>query len=795
MATVSMKSLFSNSENVLISILDNSPDPIFVKDEQHRWVYVNKKFCELIGLPEEEIIGKSDYDFFPKAQADVFWEKDEQVLTQGTDNENIEQITESRGLTLTISTKKKLFQDLEGKKLLVGTIRDITEISQLRKHEIQISNILRELALGNSLEHVLNMILVIAEEEFPGMIASILLVDKGGKRLRNVVDSRLPDFFVDAIDGTPVKDAMGSCGTAAFRGETIVVEDLQSHPYWQQVKKLTKRAGLSACWSQPIIATDGKVVGTFALYYSKPRAPSPQELKLMATMAQVAAITIESERSKNEGLMLRKLLENIINAMPSVLIGVDSDTRITLWNLKAEEQTGISRADALGQPLATLYPGIPSDLDELHEAIQSQKVTANLKKSRLVAGTEIYENITIYPLQTSEIGGAVIRIDDITERVRLEEIMIQNDKMNSIGILAGGIAHDFNNLLVGILGNLSLSGVLLEKDHKAFPLLKKAEKASLRAQDLTNQLLTFSKGGDPLRKSVSLESILIESSNFVLTGSNITCEFTIPPDLWRVVVDESQINQVIQNLIINAKQAMPDGGVIKIICVNVKRKDQTFPELLKGERYVKVTVIDSGHGIPEDQLGKIFDPYFSTKNEGSGLGLAVSHSIVAKHDGWITVKSKDGEGTSFSFYLPAAEDSRSEASEKTSFHTTGSGKILIMDDEEIVCNVASDMLNYLGYEVVTAFSGEEAIKIYTSLEQTESPVDLIIMDLTIPEGMGGKEAVQEILTIQPEAKVVVSSGYSNDPVIANHKKYGFAAALKKPFKISEISEIVSTLLS
>ncbi|MCP4338171.1 MAG: PAS domain S-box protein [Desulfobulbaceae bacterium] len=795
MTNVFKNASFANSEKVLISILDNSPDPIFVKDEQHRWVYMNKKCCEIVGLSEKEIVGKSDYDFFPKEQANIFWEKDEMVFAHGKENENIEQLTDPKGLVRTIATKKTLLHDTEGNKLLVGTIRDITEISQLRKHEQQISNVLKELALGGTLEHVLKMILVIAEEEFPGMIASILLVDKEGKRLRSVAGSRLPAFFLKAIDGTPVKDAMGSCGTAAFRGETIVVEDVQIHPFWQGVKKLTEKAGLSACWSEPIIATNGNVVGTFALYYSKPKRPSQQELKLMQTMAQVAAITIENQRSKNEGLMLRKLLENIIDSMPSVLIGVDSKTRITQWNLQAEKKTGISRTSAIGQPLETVYPPMASDLDELHEAIQSQKIAANLKKVRHLASEDVYENITIYPLHASGMEGAVIRIDDITERVRLEETMIHSDKMNSIGVLAGGIAHDFNNLLVGILGNLNLASVLIEEDHKAYSLIKKAEKASLRTQDLTSQLLTFSKGGDPVRKSAALESVLTESSMFVLTGSNITCDFSIPPDLWRVDIDAGQISQVVQNLIINAKQATAGGGFIEVTCININRKRDHLPQILKGNKYVQVTISDTGHGVPEEHLGKIFDPYFSTKKEGSGLGLAVCHSIIAKHEGLITAKSKVGKGTSFSFYLPVAEDASTETVVVPSSPINVSGKILIMDDDKNVCEVASSMLTHLGFDVVIACNGEEAIQMYTDLQKTASPVDLIIMDLTIPGGMGGQEAAKKILAIYSEAKIIVSSGYSNDPVIANHRDYGFAAALKKPYKISEVSEIVSFLLS
>ncbi len=434
-------------------------------------------------------------------------------------------------------------------------------------------------------------------------------------------------------------------------------------------------------------------------------------------------------------------------------------------------------------------------LDELDEAIQSQKVTSNLKKTHHLAKEDVYENITIYPLHASGMEGAVIRIDDVTKRVRLEETMIHSDKMRSIGVLVGGIAHDFNNLLVGILGNLNLSSVLIDEDHKAYSLIKKAEKASLRAQDLTSQLLTFSKGSDPVRKSAALESVLTESSTFVLTGSNITCDFIIPSDLWRVDIDAGQISQVVQNLIINAKQAIAGSGLIVMTCTNINRKEDHLPQILKGNKYVQVTISDNGHGIPEEKLGKIFDPYFSIKKEGSGLGLAVCHSIIIKHEGLITAKSKVGKGTSFSFYLPVAEDARTETVVAPFSPKKGSGNILIMDDDKNVCEVASDMLTHLGYDVVIACDGEEAIQMYTDLQKTVSPVDLIIMDLTIPGGMGGQEAAKKILAINSEAKIIVSSGYSNDPVIANHRSYGFAAALKKPFKISEISEVVSFLLS
>lgn len=786
--------LFRKSESLLLSILAHLPDPIFVKDINHQWVFVNQKICDLIGYSEREILGKSDYDLFTKEQADEIWKTDTLILSEGIENEFVEFISTSKGNIRKIATKKKILIDKNGTKFLVGTIRDITELSLLEKRELQVNKVLKKLALGGSIEEVLSMILEVAEEEFPGMIASILIVDRDSKRLRSIVTPNLPDYFIRAIEGTPIKDQMGSCGTAAFRGETIVVEDIQTHPYWKGVRDLTERACLRSCWSQPIFATDGEIVGTFALYYREPKKPTLVELKLMETMAQVAAISIESYRIRNEKVILRKMLANIIDSMPSVLIGTDTKGKVTQWNLEVENITGIPREKAIGQPLEVVYPKIKTEMSELYEAIRSKEVKEKTKKISVQSMEDRYENITIFPLRANGIEGAVIRVDDVTEREQLEEIRIQHDKLKSIGVLAGGIAHDFNNLLVGILGNIDLASNLIERSNKAYPLLQKAEKASLRAKDLTTQLLTFSKGGHPVRKPVALESLIKESAEFILAGSNVVCKYTISNDVWLVNVDSGQISQVVQNIIINAKEAMEAGGVIEITCENIDRHSIYAHKSLKEEKYVMVKISDTGPGIQKSNLGKIFDPYFTTKQKGSGLGLAVCHSIILKHDGFITVVSTEGAGTTFSIYLPALFSSENIIVEKKYVTKKSSGKVMVMDDEELVRDLLSNMLNQLGCETVMASDGEEAVKIYKSLLDSDSPVDLIIMDLTIPNGMGGKEAVQKILEINNKAKVIVFSGYSTDPIISNFKDYGFVNALKKPFKFSELSKVVNAVL-
>ncbi len=387
-------------------------------------------------------------------------------------------------------------------------------------------------------------------------------------------------------------------------------------------------------------------------------------------------------------------------------------------------------------------------------------------------------------------------ITDISEQEQMEKELLKVRKLESVGILAGGIAHDFNNILSAILGNIELASILVGEDHKAFRLLSDAQKASTRAAKLTQQLLTFAKGGDPIKESTSLSQLIQDSANFVLRGSSVSCQYDFANPLWLVNIDTGQIGQVIQNLIINARHAMPEGGHIDIRCSNIQ--DATGETLLNipPGNFIKVVVQDTGIGIPENIVDKIFDPYFSTKQEGSGLGLAICHSIISKHDGYISVHSTPGTGTTFTLYLPA--------SGKTETTTTGiasepevskPARIMVMDDDKMLRDVATSLLEHLGHEVLLAVDGDEAVTQYKELQNTNKAIDLIIMDLTIPGGMGGQEAVQEILKINANAKVIVSSGYSTDPVMANYGEFGFVASISKPFNLDELSNTLKNVLN
>ncbi len=384
-------------------------------------------------------------------------------------------------------------------------------------------------------------------------------------------------------------------------------------------------------------------------------------------------------------------------------------------------------------------------------------------------------------------------VRDITERKKSEEELRKIERLESLGILAGGIAHDFNNLLTGILGNLSLAQMAEGEDF--LNILEEAKQASIQAKNLTQQLLTFSKGGEPIKGKVSIEDIIRESAEFSLHGSNVRCEFDFENNLWKVEVDKGQMSQVIDNLVINSNQAMPEGGKIHIKAENTILEKENLLYLPEG-KYVKITLQDEGIGVPEEYLSRIFDPYFSTKQEGSGLGLATVYSIVQRHEGYITVQSKVGNGTTFFIYLPAIEEKIAKSGEKKAIRRTlkGEGRILIMDDEKIVRRAVGGMLSRLGYTVESAENGEETISKYKEAMNSGKLFDGVILDLTVPGGMGGKKTIEKLLKIDPDVKAIVSSGYSTDPVMANYEKYGFKAVVAKPFDLKELNEAIEKVL-
>ncbi len=483
------------------------------------------------------------------------------------------------------------------------------------------------------------------------------------------------------------------------------------------------------------------------------------------------------------------------------VIATDTEGRVVFVNRVAELLTGWPEAEARNRALAQVLPLVDQ---KSREAIDDP-VTRVLENASIIS---LPENVSLVRRDGSEraiddacapvlddegaVTGVVIVFRDTTDKQRMEADLLNEQKLDSIGILAGGIAHDFNNLLTAIAGNITLSKMLASSSQdELMDCLTEAEAACLRATELTHQLLTFAKGGGPVKRITSLGALLRETAPFALAGSNVRCEFSIPDDLWPVEVDPSQIGQVINNLIINAKQAMPNGGTIAVQARNSIVWPEHTPPSETGA-YVQVSIRDQGIGIAKEHLQKIFVPYFTTKKTGTGLGLATSYSIIRNHHGYITVDSELGVGSVFHVYVPATEAQAEDRSRPEL--PQGKGRLLLMDDEDMVRKVTSQMLRQLGYSVDGAADGVEVIELYRKAKEAGQGYDVVIMDLTIPGGMGGRECIDKLRLIDTEVKAIVTSGYSDDPVMADHERFGFVGVITKPWKIEALTDTLRDVM-
>ncbi len=512
------------------------------------------------------------------------------------------------------------------------------------------------------------------------------------------------------------------------------------------------------------------------------------------------------ERKKAEEALAaeKERLSVTLRSIGDGVITTDVSGNVIFLNKVAEHITGWPNSEAATRPISEIFHVINEGSREKPDYSILQIINdGQIIDSRDLIlinrdGQEINITSNGAPILNadSEIIGAVLVFRDITEFLKTEKELLKVTKLESVGILAGGIAHDFNNILAAILGNINLALFDKTLQDKTRELLAAAEKASLRAKDLTQQLLTFARGGDPVKEVSSLETVIKDSANFVLHGDKVACHFTIPDDLWLVEIDKGQISQVIQNIVLNGSHAMPEGGIITISAENVHAGDYPFLNTNKDAGFVKIAIKDCGIGMSPHIMEKIFDPYYSTKKEGNGLGLAITQSITMKHNGHLTVESTPGIGSTFALFLPASGkiEAKSQGTTATSAQPFRA-RILLMDDEEMVLQVAKEMLTLLGHEVTLSKHGEEAIQCYRESIEKDAVFDLIIMDLTIPGGMGGKEAVKEILILDPTARIIVSSGYSNDPVMAKYSEYGFCAAIVKPYILKDLSRTISELTS
>lgn len=607
-----------------------------------------------------------------------------------------------------------------------------------------------------------------------GITTNIALVDKGlnilwankaaansvGRQPEDMVGSTCYSFWGDSVKPCPNCPSLKAIQTG--KPEHVIVHTPKG-TIWEE-------------GGEPILDGDGNVIAVI-------------EIAQDITERKLAEVALAGEKERL-AVTLRSIGDGVITT--------DTQGNVVIMNKVAEHLTGWLQSEAQGQPLASVFR-IINERTRLPCENPAEKVLATGRVIELANhtllisrnGTErtIADSGAPIMNQDGATIGVVLVFRDMTEKQRLLDALQRTDKLDSLGVLAGGIAHDFNNMLAGIFGFIGLAQSMTT-DETVSRYLDQAMAVFSRARNLTQQLLTFSKGGAPLRKTAELGPLIRESASFALAGSNVACDFDIDADLWLADFDSSQIGQMIDNIVINAQQAMPAGGRITISAKNAVLKDQET-RLFKAGRYIKLSIADTGVGIPSEHLKSIFDPFFTTKQKGHGLGLATCYAIVQKHEGCIEVESVVGKGATFHVFLPASQQEAVETVPEISAEHRGSGRILVMDDEPSIRDILGRILEGMGYTVFEAKDGEDALRVCAETAKNGTPIDGAFFDLTIPGGMGGKEAVLLLRKEYSAMPVYASSGYSNDPVMARPTEYGFTDSIRKPYRKEDLAALLN----
>ncbi len=756
-------STLQKGDEAFFTVFHASPFPLSIsKFDDGTFIEVNKEFQTLSGWTRDEIIGSDPLKLNVWVHIDDRTRMRNALETAGCmRNEEMQFRTKSGRIITVLGFAEKVM--IRG---VAHILICATDITNRKKAELSLCESEDKFAKAFHSSPVAMAISTVSENRFLNINEEYL---------------KMTGYCKQEIIGRTMDD-LNICDTSIALKSMPPGSIAQKAPHNIDIA-VRRKSGevLTTIWSAELIYVGG-VACILSSFYDV-----TQQRKIMADLA-------ESEEK----------FRTFIEQNREAVVLVDENGDVIEWNGAFEALSGIPRIEALGRPFWELVFALTSAKDqslELHEQqkrfIQTALKTGDFNRLSAPFETEILRpdgkyvivQQSLFPIKTSR-GfrfGAVYR--DITEKKKFEDALTNAEKLESLGILAGGIAHDFNNLLTGVFGYIDLARMFnaAGAHDKVSQNLSKALDVFNRTRALTQQLLTFSKGGMPVKKTVSLASIIISATQFVLSGSSVSPHFAFPDDLWPCDIDENQFGQVLDNIIINARQAMPTGGSIVVFAENIVH-GAPIPSVLKPGNYVRISIKDFGTGISKEHLPHIFDPFFTTKQEGSGLGLATSYSIMRKHDGMIDVDSVLGKGTTFFLYLPANPSENWDNGYTSAKKHCGNGTILVMDDEEYILDVAGQMLASLGYSTEFAATIDEAVVKYRIGLQTNR-YKAVILDLTIPGSEGGKEALRKLFEMDQGVIAIASSGYSNDPIMAAPRKYGFADKLKKPYAQTELADI------
>ena len=738
------------------ALVESSPDAITQSDLNGRILMCNQQAALLHGYDRpEDLIGKSAFDLFPPDELERAGSNLQNTLT-GKAVRNIEyRFVKKDGSQFHGELSATVITDAEGKPAsFVAITRDITE---------------RKQAEG-------------AMQSAKQQITEALSFN------RMILESSPVGMIVYKASGECVSANPMAAGIIGATTEQLLAQNFRSLETWKR-DGLLESADRALTSGKPVIreihnaSSFGKTV-----WFKTSLAPfaAAGENHFLFLIEDI------SERKQAE-YALRESEEKYRNLVDNAnqIIIVAQDGLIKFVNRKGIDLWGYTEQESMSRPfLEFVHPEDRHLIMENHARLIKGDLIQQRYEFRVVTadGRICWVEINPVPIEWKGKPATLDLLTDITQHKRIEEELQKAQKLESLGVLAGGIAHDFNNLLTGIFGYIDLARSV-SKDPKSTEYLEATLAAMNRARALTLQLLTFAKGGAPVQKITPLVPFIQDAAQFALSGSNISCKFFLAQNLWPCNIDKNQIGQVIDNIVINGQQAMPNGGDMEITAKNISLANKEHPPLSEGD-YVKVSIKDSGIGISKDIMPRIFDPFYTTKTKGHGLGLATCYSIINRHGGCIDVESETGKGSTFHLYLPASRESAVLEAAAAARHK-GCGTIVVMDDEEIIRDTVRQMLEAMGYTVVCMNDGKEALDFYVSETRAGRQCSAMIFDLTVPGGMGGIQAVKEVRKLNKEIPVFVISGYADDPVLKNPVNYGFTASISKPFTITELSDMLN----
>jgi PAS domain S-box-containing protein len=666
-------------------------------------------------------------------------------------------------------------------------------------------DLLEKVAVGAPLDDLLDSLLRLVEAQLTGALGAILLLDADGLHLRHGAAPRLPDGYSREIDGLAIGEGAAACGTAAFRRQAIIAEDIATDPRWETLRDLAAAHGLRACWSTPIFDAQRQVLGTLDLYFHAPRRPGEHDRRLIEKAAQTAAIVIARRREEEALLASRELLHDLIENSQDLICTHDLTGRILSVNRAAERMAGFSRDEFLRMSIADLLaPEVRSRFDGYLDELRTTGQARGIMRIRTAAGETRYWEYN-NSLRREGLAAPIVRglARDVTERVaaeaqrtQLEAELRHAQKMEGVGRLAGGLAHDFNNLLTVICGTAELAmGGLPAGDPLRAPL-QEIRHAGERASELTRQLLAFSRKQILQPVILNLNSVVSDLGTMLrrLIGEDVELTFLPAADLAPVKADAGQLEQVIMNLAVNARDAMPNGGRLTIETGNAEVLAAQFPGQapVPPGLYVILAITDTGSGMDEATRERIFEPFFTTKEagKGTGLGLSTVYGIVQQSGGGVSVHSGPGAGSTFTIFLPRAEAQPCEEPPRHSAPTPRGGEtVLVVEDEGALRRLAQAALESAGYRVLTAANGREALRL---LEDPETPVRLVLTDMVMPE-MGGRELAKALACRRPGIKVLFTSGYE-DALVRHGVAADGAHFIGKPFSVDELARKVREVL-